>query len=216
MCVPSSTPLATARRAYPELIERAEREDWSFHDFLLALAREEVAHRAQTRLQRCLRKARFPLLKTVEEFDFSIQPNPSHALIGSCFASEFVTQGSNLILAGKPGRGKTHLATAIAYEAIQLGFEVLFATAAALIDDFALASRQGRFRDDLKTYLQPHLLVIDERGYRSYYDQAANLLFHVVNERHVKSRSLVFTTKMARADWGLALHDRDLAAAKHF
>ena len=66
--------LANARRAYPELIERAEREDWSFREFLRVLTREEVAHRAQTRLQRCVRKAHFPQLKTVEEFDFAAQP----------------------------------------------------------------------------------------------------------------------------------------------
>ena len=205
--------LANARRAYHELIERAEREHWSFHEFLLALAREEVAQRAETRLQRCVRKARFPLLKTIEEFDFSVQPELRRTLLGSCFSAEFVEQGCNLILSGRSGRGKTHLATAIAYKAIQNGYEALFATAASLIDDLALATRQGRFREALKAYVQPHVLVVDELGYLSYCDSAANLLFHVVNERHVKLRSIVFTTNKALLDWGAALHDRDLAAA---
>lgn len=66
--------LAHALRAKHEVIERAEREDWTFHEFLLALAREEVAHRAQTRILRRVRKARFPDLKTIEQFDFSVQP----------------------------------------------------------------------------------------------------------------------------------------------
>ncbi len=118
-----------------------------------------------------------------------------------------------MILAGRSGQGKTHLATAIACKAIQHGYDALFATAAALIDDLALASRQGRFRDCLKTYVQPHVLSIDEFGYLSYCDSAANLLFHVVIERHVKRRSIVFTTNQALADWGVALRDRDLAAA---
>ena len=205
--------LANARRAYPGLIERAEREHWSFHEFLLALAREEVAHRAETRLQRCVRKARFPLLKTLEEFDFAVQPALRQTLLGSCFSPEFIEQGHSLILAGRSGRGKTHLATAIAYKAIQNGYEALFATAASLIDDLALATRQGRFRDVLKGYVQPHVLIVDELGYLSYCDSAANLLFHVVNERHVKRRSMVFTTNKALVDWGAVLHDRDLAAA---
>ena len=86
-------------------------------------------------------------------------------------------------------------------------------TAASLIDDLALATRQGRFRDVLKGYVQPHVLVCDELGYLSYCDAAANLLFHVVNERYIKRRSIVFTTNKALVDWGAVLHDRDLAAA---
>ncbi len=205
--------LANARRAYPELIERAEREDWSFDEFLLALAREEVAHRAQTRLQRCVRKARFPLLKTVEEFDFAAQPELRRTLLGSCFAPDFVTEGRNLILTGRSGRGKTHLATAIAYKAIQNGFDALFRTAAALIDDLSRASREGRFREALKACVQPAVLVVDEVGYLSYGPDAANVLFHVVNARCLQRRSLVFTTNKPLKEWGAALHDYDLAEA---
>ena len=205
--------LANARRGYGELIERAEREHWSFHEFLLALAREEVAHRAETRLQRCVRKARFPQLKTVEEFDFCVQPELRRTLLGSCFGPEFVSQGRNLILTGRSGRGKTHLATAIAYRAIQNGFDALFATAAALIDDLSRASQQGRFQDALKAYLQPAVLVCDEVGYLSYGPDAANVLYHVVNARCVQRRCILFTTNKPLKDWGAALHDYDLAEA---
>ena len=142
--------LANARCAYPDLIERAEREAWSFHEFLLILAREEVAHRAETRIQRCVRKARFPQLHTIEEFDFSIQPELGRTLLGSCFSPEFVTRGHNLILKGRTGRGKTHLATAIACRAIRHGYDALFTTAAALIDDLSRAGREGRFVAALK------------------------------------------------------------------
>ena len=205
--------LAHARRACGELIERAEREQWSFHEFLLELAREEVAHRAETRLRRCVRKARFPQLKTVEEFDFCVQPELRRTLLGSCFGPEFVAEGRNLILTGRSGRGKTHLATAIAYKAIQNGFEALFCTAAALIDDLSRASHEGRFRTALKDYVQPAVLVVDEVGYLSYGPDAANVLFHVVNARCIQRRSMVFTTNKPLKDWGAALHDYDLAEA---
>lgn len=205
--------LANARRAYPALIERAEREQWSFHELLLSLAREEVAHRAGTRLQRCVRKARFPLLKTVEEFDFSVQPELRRTVLGSCFSQEFVAQGRNLILTGRSGRGKTHLATAIAYKAIQNGFDALFASAAALIDELSCASREGRFVEALKAYVRPGVLVVDELGYLSYGPDAANVLFHVVNARCLQRRSLLFTTNKPLKDWGAALHDYDLAEA---
>jgi DNA replication protein DnaC len=69
-----------------------------------------------------------------------------------------------LILSGKTGRGKTHLAVAIAYRAIQNGFEALFTTAAALIDELSRAGREGRMRDALAIYTHPHVLVIDEVG----------------------------------------------------
>ena len=154
-----------------------------------------------------------PQLKTVEEFDFSVQPELRRTLLGSCFGPEFVAAGHNLILSGRSGRGKTHLATAIAYRAIQNGFDALFATAAALIDDLSRASHEGRFRDALKAYVQPAVLVCDEVGYLSYGPDAANVLYHVVNARCVQRRCILFTTNKPLKDWGSALHDYDLAEA---
>src|SRR5439155_2467487 len=128
-------------------------------------------------------------------------------------ASDFVTEGRCLILTGKPGRGKTHLAVAIAYRAIQNGFDALFVTAAELIDDLSAAFREGRLAAALATYTHPALLVVDEVGYLTYGTDAANLLFHVVNDRHRRKRSMIFTTNKALNTWGLVLHDEDLAQA---
>jgi len=133
--------------------------------------------------------------------------------LSRCSSPDFVTQGNCLVLAGKPGRGKTHLAVAIAYRAIQNGFEALFTTAAALIDELSLASQQGRLREAVAEYLHPHVLVIDEVGYLAYGPDAANVLFHVVNERHLRRRSMFFTTNKPLSAWGAVLHDEDLAAA---
>jgi hypothetical protein len=100
--------LANARRTWRDLVRRAETEQWSFHDFLALLAGEEVAHRQQTRLARLSRRAQFPFLKTIDEFDFTYQSSLRLALLGSALAPDFVTEGRCLILQGKPGRGKTH------------------------------------------------------------------------------------------------------------
>jgi DNA replication protein DnaC len=205
--------LANAPRIYRELCDRAEREHWSYHDFLATLVAEEVAHRQQTRLQRLVRKARFPFLKTIEDFNFTFQSTVRLSLIGSYLSPDFVTDGRCLVLSGKPGRGKTHLAVAIAYRAIQNGFDALFCTAAALIDDLSAASAQGRLREKLHAYTSPDVLVIDEVGYLSYGPDAANVLFHVVNERHQKKKPMVFTTNKSLDDWGGVLHDQDLADA---
>ncbi len=205
--------LANTRRLWRELCARAEQEEWAYEDFLTTLVLEEIAHRQQTRLQKVSRRAGFPFLKTIDDFDFTLQSTVRLPLIGSCLSPDFVTDGRCLILSGKSGRGKTHLAVAIAYRAIQNGFDARCTTAAALIEDLAVASRQGRLREALGEFVRPHVLVVDEVGYLACGDDAANLLFHVVNERHLKRRSMIFTTNKSLDAWGRVLHDDDLAAA---
>ena len=205
--------LANTRKNWSQLIERAEAEQWSYYDFLLTLIREELAMRQQTRIQRLLHKAGFPFLKTIEEFDFSCQSTLRLQMLGSALSPDFVTEGRSLILTGKPGRGKTHLAIAIAYKAILNGFDPLFVTAAQLIDILSNAFRKGELAQALQPFITAHLLVVDEVGYLTYSSDAANMLFHVVNDRHRRKRSMIFTTNKRVEQWGTVLHDEDLAAA---
>ena len=205
--------LAHTRRIYKEVADRAEKESWSYRDFLALLLAEEVARRKQTRLQRCTRSAHFPFFKTIDEFDFTLQSTLRESVIGSYLGLDFVTEGRSLVLHGKTGRGKTHLAVAIGYRAIQNGFETLFTTAAELIEDLSNASRRGHLQESLATYTHPHVLVIDEVGYLTYGPDAANVLFHVVNNRHLKKRPMIFTTNKPLNEWGKVLHDEDMAAA---
>ena len=205
--------LAHMRRIYKEVAARAEKESWAYRDFLALLLAEEVARRKQTRLQRCTRNAHFPFFKTIDEFDFTLQSTLRQSLLGSYLGPDFVTEGRSLILYGKTGRGKTHLAVAIGYRAIQNGFETLFTTAAELIEDLSNASKKGHLQESLATYTHPHVLVIDEVGYLTYGPDAANVLFHVVNDRHLKKRPMLFTTNKPMTEWGKVLHDEDMAAA---
>src|SRR5713226_5637166 len=205
--------LAHTRRIYLDVADRAEKENWSYRDFLALLLAEEVAHRKQTRLQRFTRKAHFPFFKTIDEFDFSLQTTLRQSLLGSYLGLEFVTAGRSLILYGKTGRGKTHLAVAIGYRAIQNGFETFCTTAAELVEDLSNASKKGRLQESLLTYTHPHVLLVDEVGYLTYGPDAANVLFHVVNDRHLRKRPMIFTTNKPLSEWGKVLHDEDLAAA---
>jgi DNA replication protein DnaC len=206
--------LANARRIWSELTARADAESWPARSFLATLLAEEIAHRQKTRVTRTVRAASFPFLKTIDDFDFSLQKSLKRRLITNYLTPDAVTEGRNLILLGKTGRGKTHIAIAIAYRAIQNGFTALFTTAAQLIEDLSVASRSGKLRQTLATYLQPHVLVVDEVGYLTYGDDAANVLFHVVNDRHLRRRPMIFTTNKAPfTQWGEVLHDRDLADA---
>ena len=205
--------LANTRRTWRDLVRRAEADEWSYETLLLTLFAEEVAHRRGTRLHRAVRGAGFPFLRTIEEFDFTYQSTLRLTTIGSLLTPDFVTEGRSLILEGKPGRGKTHLAIAIAYRALQNGFEARFTTAAQLIEELSSASREGKLREALAQYMKPHVLVVDEVGYLTYGDDAANVLYHVVNDRHIRGRSMIFTTNKHPKGWGDVLHDDDLADA---
>lgn len=193
--------LANARRMWRDLVARAEQEQWTYHQLLTVLVMEEIAHRQQTRLARLSHRANFPFLKTIDDFDFTFQSTVRLALLGSALSPDFVTDGRALILAGKPGRGKTHLAIAIAYRAIQNGFDALFVTAAELIDELSTAFRSGALKSTLARYTHPDVLVVDEIGYLTYGTDAANMLFHVVNDRHRHKRAMIFTTNKPLTAW---------------
>jgi len=95
----------------------------------------------------------------------------------------------------------------VAYRPIQNGFDAFFTTAAALIDDLSVAFRAGELAQALPTYTHPAVLVVDEVGYLTYGTDAANMLFHLVNERRRRHRPMIFATNKSLKDWGRVLHD---------
>ncbi|MBW2233572.1 MAG: IS21-like element helper ATPase IstB [Deltaproteobacteria bacterium] len=205
--------LPTVRRMYPQLQEQAEKEGWSYRDFLSQLISEELAHRAETRIQRATHKARFPFLKTIEEFDFTFQTSIKRKAIGRYLGPEIVSEGRSAILLGRPGRGKTHLAIAFAYKAIQNGFVARFVTLAEMLNDLHRATRDGDLDAAVEPFVDPDVLVLDELGYLTYGPDAANLLFQVVDRRYLAQRPVIVTSNKQPGEWGRVLHDPDLADA---
>jgi DNA replication protein DnaC len=205
--------LATVARIIADFEQRAAVESWTHREFVVRLMAEEVANRANTRVTKLARYAHFPFLKTIEEFDFTFQATVRRTQLGPYLGPEFVTEGRNLVLSGKPGRGKTHLAVALAYRAIQNGFEARFVGATALIDELCVAARNGTLRAVTAAYVQPHVLVIDEVGYLQHADAAANVLYGVIDQRCLRRRPIVFTTNKKLREWGQVLHDEQLAEA---
>lgn len=205
--------LPTVRRLYAELATRAEAEGMSYHTYLETLVAEEIAHRSETRLTRAVRKAHFPFLRTIDDFNFSFQTALKLQMLGSFLGPELVTEGRSAIFSGPSGTGKSHLSIAIAYRAIQHGYEARFVGADGLIGELSGAAAKGRLDPALAPYLHPHVLVIDELGYLSHAADAANVLYRVVNERYLAGRPMLLTTNKPLAAWGELLHDGDLAEA---
>jgi len=205
--------LPTVRRLYSELATRAEAEGMSYHTYLETLIAEEITHRSETRVTRAVHKARFPFLRTIDDFNFTFQTALRLQMLGSYLGPELVGEGKSAIFSGPSGTGKSHLCIAIAYRAIQHGYDARFVGADALIGELSRAALKGRLDGALAPYLQPHVLVIDELGYLSHAPDAANVLYRVINERYLQHRSILLTTNKPLAALGDVLHDGDLAEA---
>src|SRR6266498_3622103 len=190
--------LPAVRQQYRELADQALAENWSYPEYLERLAQAEVVRRQERRLAQATRRAGFPFLKT----------------LGPYLGPELVSGGRSLILWGPPGLGKTALAIALAYKAIQYGASARFVTCTELIGELVQARAKGEWEAALSRYLEPAVLVIDEVGYLSYGPYAANVLFPVVDKRYLQGdRPMLLTTNKDPREWGAVLHDPDLSAA---
>lgn len=206
--------LPAVRQQYQELAAQAVAEHWSYPEYLERLAQAEVVRRQERRLAQATRRAGFPFLKTLEEFDFTFQTSIQRRALGPYLGPELVSGGRSLILWGPPGLGKTALVIALAYKAIQYGATARFVTCTELIGELVQARARGEWETALARFLEPAVLVIDEVGYLSYGPYAANVLFSVVDQRYLKGdRPMLLTTNKDPREWGAVLHDPDLSAA---
>jgi DNA replication protein DnaC len=206
--------LPSVRQRYAPLEQEAREGGWSYGEYLERLVEEELSHRREKRIAQLVRRAGFPFLKTLEEFDFTFQQTIKRKMLGPYLGCELVSGGRSLIFWGPSGVGKTALTIALAYKAIQHGARALFVTCTELIGYLVQERAKGQWEAALRRFLEPEVLVIDEVGYLGYGPYAANMLFPVVDKRYLAGdRPMLLTTNKDPQEWGAVLHDNDLSAA---
>ena len=190
----------------------AARKEPTYLDFLDGLLREEMDAKQKRRVTMGIKIAHFPVVKTLEEFDFKFQPSLDAKLVRELATGHFIAQAENVLLFGPPGVGKTHVAISLGRAAIEAGHSALFVTATALLASMSRAHAEGRFGDQLAFFAKPKLLIIDELGYLPLERATAHLFFQLVAKRYERG-SILLTTNQQVTEWGHVFGDETIAAA---
>jgi DNA replication protein DnaC len=188
------------REHVEQLLGQAAADGWSHAELLARLVEGEAALRQDRARQRRIRQARFPVLKTLDQFDFTWPVKINRLAIENLFRLKFIQDKANAILVGGVGLGKSHLAIALGYAACEAGFRVRFTTAIDVINTLSAAHATGRLEAELKKYIRPDLLVMDELGYLPIDKHGADLLFQIISHRYERG-SIVLTTNKAFKRW---------------
>ncbi len=185
---------------HQQLAAESVKNNWSHQEYFEQLVRGEADLRWDNAIQRRIRMARFPVLKTLDQFQWTWPKKINRLQVQHLFRLNFLAEKANAMLLGGVGLGKTHLATAIGYEACLRGHTVLFSTAVDVINTLSAAQAAGQLKNGLKKYLKPSLLILDELGYLPIDKHGADLLFQIISYRYEKG-SIVITSNRAYKDW---------------
>jgi DNA replication protein DnaC len=185
---------------YAELATQAAHKMWPHVDYLARLVEGEADVRHDRATKSRIRLARFPVIKTVDQFRWDWPTRINRLQVQNHFHLAFIQDKANLIFLGGVGLGKTHLATALGYAACLKGYSVLFASAIDVINTLAAARSAGRLKQALKPYTKPALLILDELGYLPIDKAGADLLFQVISLRYEQG-AIIITSNRAFKEW---------------
>lgn len=192
-------------------VRQARESGTSHEEFLLALTEVELQMRAENRLKRKLKEAKFPLLKTLEQFDYSHAEDLDKRLVHELESGEYLKSHKNIIFTGKSGTGKTHLATGLGVAACRQGISTRFVTGCGLSNELIEAQSDRKLSRVIQKYGRYGLVVIDELGYVPFAKESAELMFQVLAERHERG-SVIITSNLGFADWTQVFGDATLTA----
>lgn len=193
-------------------LDRATAETLSPTQVIERLLEIEVQATKERRQRGRLRFARYPVHKTLADFDFDFQPSLDRKLIAELSTLRFIEDRRNVLLLGPPGVGKTHLAIALGVAASVAGYRTLFTSAADMVQVLQAAHLDGSLTYKIRQYVSSTLLVIDELGYLPMDQTLANWIFQVVSRRYDKG-SIILTSNRGFADWGQVFADQVVASA---
>jgi DNA replication protein DnaC len=193
--------LHTMAQIFEEEAITASKSGMSYTAFLAHLADEEIAARTDRSVAAHIGRAKFPMMRTLEEFDFSFQPSLSAARIKELAELGFLSKVENILLVGRPGVGKTHLSIALALRACQARKRVLFVGAADLLEQLLAAEVSRGLGKLIEGFGRLDLLVADELGYTPMDAHKANLFFQLVSHMYTRA-SMIVTSNVSFDGWG--------------
>lgn len=192
--------------------KQAASSNISYVDFLSGLVSEEVRYKEHRGVENRIKGARFPILKSLDDFDYTFQPTINRKKLEELSSLRFIDNRENVLFLGPPGVGKTHLATGLGVKACGAGYKVLFTTLNDMVSAIMASMADNSFPSKLRILVQPSLLIIDEVGYLPVSKEGANFLFQVVAKRY-ETGSIILTSNKSFADWGEVLGDSVIASA---
>lgn len=185
---------------YHALAHKAAERQHSHLDYLAQLVDGEFTMREMRSIERRIKNARFPVRKTLDDFQWSWPKKINRLQIQNLFRLHFIATRTNVVLIGNVGLGKTHLSVALGHAACVSGHSVLFTTAIDIINTLAAAQSAGHLKREIRRYLKPAVLIIDELGYLPIDKLGADLLFQIISERYERA-PIVITTNRAYKHW---------------
>lgn len=185
---------------FETLARQAAEQQWTPLEYLCPLIEGEVQRRQDRALQRRIQAARFPVLKTLDTFQWNWPNKLNRLQVQQLFQLHFLETHSHAIFLGGVGVGKTHLATALAYQCCLQGHSVFFTTAIDAVNTLIAAQATGRLKPALQKYLKPRVLCLDEIGYLPIDKTGADLLFQIVSQRYERG-SMIITSNRPYKKW---------------
>ncbi|MCX7177975.1 MAG: IS21-like element helper ATPase IstB [Proteobacteria bacterium] len=195
------------------LAKTAADKHWSHLDYLSELLSGEAAGLEDRRVQRCIAQARFPVLKTLDQFDWNWPTKINRLLIQNLFHLDFVKQHANVVFISGTGLGKSHLMTALGHAACLRSYSVLFTGAIEIVNSLADAHATGSIKRVLHHYIRPQVLCIDELGYLPIDKFGADCLFQIISHRYERGATLITTNRVYKQWASIFNNDAVLTSA---